>query len=172
MEIPRFNVLGVSVSGMNLGVAVDAMQAAIEQRRKGYVCVTGVHGVIEAQDDPGFRRILNESLLTTPDGMPLVWLGRRYLGREVERVYGPDLMLLALGAMQAAKVRHFFYGGAPGVAEELREKMLARFPEAVICGTYTPPFRPLSEEEEADLTEVLRVHRPDIMWVGLGAPKQ
>jgi N-acetylglucosaminyldiphosphoundecaprenol N-acetyl-beta-D-mannosaminyltransferase len=170
MSIPRFNVLGVSVSGMNLGAAVDAMGEAIRARRKGYICVTGVHGVIEAQDDPAFRRILNESFLTTTDGMPLVWLGRRYLGGEVERVYGPDLMLLALGAMKGA--RHFFYGGAPGVAEELRMKMEERFPEVTICGTYTPPFRPLTPDEEIDLREVMRVHRPDIVWVGLSTPKQ
>lgn len=172
MEIPRFNVLGVSVSGMNLGVAVDAMLEAIRERRKGYICVTGVHGVIEAQDDPEFRRILNESFLTTTDGMPLVWLGRHHVGPEVDRVYGPDLMLLALGGMQSKGVRHFFYGGAPGVAEELQEKMLERFPEAVICGTYTPPFRPLTLDEEIELREVMRVHRPDIVWVGLSTPKQ
>ncbi len=172
MEIPRFNVLGVSVSGMNLGVAVDAMLEAIRERRKGYICVTGVHGVIEAQDDPEFRRILNESFLTTTDGMPLVWLGRHHVGPEVDRVYGPDLMLLALGGMQSKGVRHFFYGGAPGVAEELQEKMLERFPEAMICGTYTPPFRPLTLDEEIELREVMRVHRPDIVWVGLSTPKQ
>jgi N-acetylglucosaminyldiphosphoundecaprenol N-acetyl-beta-D-mannosaminyltransferase len=170
MSIPRFNVLGVSVSGMNLGVAVDAMLKAVRERRKGYVCVTGVHGVIEAQDDPEFRAILNHSFLTTTDGMPLVWLGRRALGREVERVYGPDLMLLAMGAMHG--VRHFFYGGAEGVAEELRARLHERFPEAIICGTYTPPFRPLTLDEEVELREVLRVHRPDIIWVGLSTPKQ
>ena len=82
MPVPRFNVLGVSVSGMNLPVAVAAMREAIRERRKGYICVTGVHGVTEAQDDPEFRRILNEAFLNTTDGMPLVWLGRHFLGHE------------------------------------------------------------------------------------------
>ncbi|HYR59191.1 MAG TPA: WecB/TagA/CpsF family glycosyltransferase [Chthoniobacteraceae bacterium] len=171
-EIPRFNVLGVSVSGMNLRVAVEAMVEAVRTRRKGYICVTGVHGVSEAQDDPDFRRILNESFLNTPDGMPLVWLGRHFLGRNVGRVYGPDLLLEMCNATQITGVRHFFYGGAPGVAEQLKAQLEQRFPGVTICGTYTPPFRPLDPREEAELIEIVHVRRPDIVWVGLSTPKQ
>jgi len=173
MEVPRFNVLGVAVSGMDLGVATGVMLEAIRERRKGYICVTGVHGVIEAQDDPEFRRILNESFLTTTDGMPLVWLGQLQLGQNVvDRVYGPDLMLAVLEATKDRSCRHFFYGGAEGVAEELKAKMEERFPGVTICGTYTPPFRPLDSVEEEELIEIIRIHRPDIIWVGLSTPKQ
>ncbi len=172
MEIPRFNVLGVSVSGMNLRIAVTAMLEAVRERRKGYICVTGVHGITEAQNDRDFRRILNASFLNTTDGMPLVWLGRLYLGSLVGRVYGPDLMLEMFAASQTRTCRHFFYGGAPGVAEELKARLEERFPGATVCGTYTPPFRPLNPVEETEFTERIRVCRPDIIWVGLSTPKQ
>ena len=170
--IPRFNVLGVSVSAMNLRIATAAILEAARARRKGYICVTGVHGVTEAQNDVGFRRILNGSFLNTTDGMPLVWLGRHFVGGNVERVYGPDLMLEVFAATQPIVFRHFFYGGAPGVAEDLKAKLEARFPGVQVVGTYTPPFRPLNAEEKKDLAAQVRAAQPDMMWVGLSTPKQ
>jgi N-acetylglucosaminyldiphosphoundecaprenol N-acetyl-beta-D-mannosaminyltransferase len=172
MTIPRFNVLGVSVSAMNLRVATQAVLEALRERRKGYVCVTGVHGVTEAQNDPEFRCILNASFLNTTDGMPLVWLGRHYVGGDIDRVYGPDLMLEIFAATQATPFRHFFYGGAPGVAEQLKARLEARFPGVSICGTYCPPFRPLNPAEEAELVSLVAEKKPDIIWVGLSTPKQ
>ena len=172
MNIPRFDVLGVRLHGMNLTVATEAVLDALRERCKGYVCVTGVHGVSEAQDDTAFRRILNAAFLNTTDGMPLVWLGRRAVGPQVDRVYGPDLMLEIFRATQHTKYRHFFYGGAPGVAEELKANLEARFPGVTIAGTYCPPFRPLNAGEEAELTALVRERQPDIIWVGLSTPKQ
>jgi N-acetylglucosaminyldiphosphoundecaprenol N-acetyl-beta-D-mannosaminyltransferase len=175
MSIARFNVLGVSLCAMNLAVARDAVLEALRARRKGYVCVTGVHGVIEAQDDAGFRQTLNDAFLNTTDGMPLVWLGRHYArdaGCEVDRVYGPDFMLEMFAATQNGAFTHFFYGGAPGVAEELQAKLEARFPGVRVVGTYCPPFRPLTAEEEADLAARVRAAKPDMMWIGLSTPKQ
>lgn len=172
MKIERFNVLGVALHAMNLPIATEAVLEAIRERRKGYVCVTGVHGVTEAQNDPAFRAILNAAFLNTTDGMPLVWLGRHAHGRWVDRVYGPDLMLEIFRATQSTTIRHFFYGGAPGVAEELKARLEARFPGVTVCGTYCPPFRPLHAEEQADLQRIVREARPDIIWVGLSTPKQ
>lgn len=172
MSIRRFNVLGVAMSAMNLPIATEAVLQALRERRKGYVCVTGVHGVTEAQDDDAFRRILNGAFLNTTDGMPLVWLGKHAVGGFVDRVYGPDLMLEIFRATQATAFRHFFYGGAPGVAEELQASLEARFPGVTVCGTYCPPFRPLNPQEEAELAALVREKRPDIIWVGLSTPKQ
>src|ERR1043165_5830629 len=93
MSIARFNVLGVSLCAMNLAIARETVREALRERRKGYICVTGVHGVMEAQDDEGFRKILNHAFLNTTDGMPLVWLGKRQIAGGVDRVYGPDFML-------------------------------------------------------------------------------
>jgi N-acetylglucosaminyldiphosphoundecaprenol N-acetyl-beta-D-mannosaminyltransferase len=170
--VQTFNVLGVTVSGMNLEIATAAALQACRQRRKGYVCVTGVHGIMEAQDNPDFRRVLNGAWLNTTDGMPLVWLGKREVGAWVKRVYGPDLMLEIFEATRDGSVRHFFYGGAPGVADHLKEVMEQRFPGICVVGTFCPPFRPLNEEEERQLSGQVAAAKPDILWVGLSTPKQ
>ncbi len=171
-ELARANVLGVGISALNLDLAVAAVAEALDCKKKGYVCVTGVHGVSEAQHDPGFRAILNHSVLTTPDGMPMVWMGRWQGFREMARVYGPDLMLRICEYSQTRGLTHFLYGGAPGVAEELKRRLEQRYPGLRIVGTYTPPFRPLGPEEEDDLTRRIGVLKPDLFWVGLSTPRQ
>jgi len=168
----RVNVLGVGISVLNLKTASEAIAGAVRERRKGYVCVTGVHGVIEAQEDAAFRKILNNAFLCTPDGMPMVWVGRIRGHSGMRRVYGPDLMLEVCAGNEKNPCRHFFFGGAPGVAERLAEKLKARFPKLQITGCYTPPFRPLDAAEEKQLAETVRAARPDILWVGLSTPKQ
>jgi N-acetylglucosaminyldiphosphoundecaprenol N-acetyl-beta-D-mannosaminyltransferase len=168
----RVNVLGVGIDPLNLPAAAAAIGGAVRARAKGYVCVTGVHGVSEAQDDPAFRAILNRALLNTPDGMPMVWLGRWRGRREMDRVYGPDLLLEVCRVSQEAGWRHFFYGGAPGVAPQLAASLQERFPKLIVAGTYTPPFRPLDESETAELRARVAEARPDIVWVGLSTPKQ
>jgi N-acetylglucosaminyldiphosphoundecaprenol N-acetyl-beta-D-mannosaminyltransferase len=168
----RVNVLGVGISVLNLQLALDEIAEAIRARRKGYISITGVHGVMEAQNDERFRKILNGSFLCTPDGMPMVWMGKIHGHKEMRRVYGPDLMLEVCAWGEKNGCRHFFYGGAPGVAEQLAEKLKARFPKMEVAGTFTPPFRPLNAEEERQLAEMVRTARPDILWVGLSTPKQ
>ena len=172
MPTPRVNVLGVGISVLNLERARALLAEAAARGGKGYVCVTGVHGVIEAQADPAFRRILNGSFLTTPDGMPMVWCGRLAGHKSMDRVYGPDLMLEIFRHSCRHGWSHFFYGGAPGVAERLKQRMEERFPGVRIVGTYCPPFRPLNAEEEADLLRRVAAARPDFFWVGLSTPKQ
>ena len=102
----RVNVLGVGVSVLNLRTALEAIAAAVRGRRKGFVCVTGVHGVMEAQNDPAFRNILNSAFLCTPDGMPMVWMGKIHGHSEMRRVYGPDLMLEVCKWSEANPCRH------------------------------------------------------------------
>ncbi len=169
----RINVLGVGVSVLNLRSAADIVLEAIRERREGYICVTGVHGVVEAQNEEAFRRTLNQSLLCTPDGMPLVWIGRHYYRKkEMGRVYGPDLMWAIFEATEGTGATHFFYGGKEGVADLLKAKLQKRFPKSRIVGTYCPPFRPLNDEEERDFIGQVSLQRPDIIWVGLSTPKQ
>ncbi len=124
MAIQRVNVLGVGISVLNLKTALAAMAEAVSQHRKGYICITGVHGVMEAQDDPEFRRILNGAFLCTPDGMSMVWSGKLRGHGEMSRVYGPDLMLEVCAWSQRSGCRHFFYGGMPGVPETLRDRLV------------------------------------------------
>jgi N-acetylglucosaminyldiphosphoundecaprenol N-acetyl-beta-D-mannosaminyltransferase len=168
----RVNVLGVGISVLNLRTALDAIAEAVCARRKGYICVTGVHGVMEAQGDENFRQILNSAFLCTPDGMPMVWLGKIHGHREMHRVYGPDLMLDVCAWSETNSCRHFFYGGAEGVAQLLAEKLKMKFPKLEIAGTFTPPFRALNVDEEKKLSEQLRAVRTDILWVGLSTPRQ
>jgi N-acetylglucosaminyldiphosphoundecaprenol N-acetyl-beta-D-mannosaminyltransferase len=172
MAIQRVNVLGAGISVINLPTALTAIAVAVRARRKGYICVTGVHGVMEAQEDATLRRILNQAFLCTPDGMPMVWMGWLRGHREMSRVYGPDLMLEVCAWSGKSGCRHFFFGGAPGVAEQLREKLQATFPDLQVVGCYTPPFRPLNVEEVKQLQEMVRAAQPDILWVGLSTPKQ
>jgi N-acetylglucosaminyldiphosphoundecaprenol N-acetyl-beta-D-mannosaminyltransferase len=168
----RVNVLGVGISKINLDSATAAVAKRLESGSRGYVCITGVHGVSEAQQDPAFRQILNQSFLTTPDGMPMVWMGKLQGAREMGRVYGPDLMLKVCEFTERRGYRHFFYGGGPGVAAELIRRLHQRFPGMQIAGSCTPPFRPLTPDEERDLGKQVAAARADIFWVGLSTPKQ
>jgi N-acetylglucosaminyldiphosphoundecaprenol N-acetyl-beta-D-mannosaminyltransferase len=169
---PRVNILGVGVHAVNMCTALHTADALLKSSRKGYICVTGVHGIMEAQGDDSFRRIQNASYLTIPDGMPTVWIGRLRGERQMNRVYGPDFMLELCKLSISRSYRHFFYGGVAGVAQHLAEVLARRCPGLQIAGSYTPPFRPLNEEEERELRDRLTQSRADILWVGLSTPKQ
>ncbi len=168
----RINVLGVGVSVLNLDLALDRIREAVKSGTKGYVCVTGVHGVMESQKSSELASIHNRSFLTTPDGMPMVWIGKLSGHREMERVYGPDLMLKVCDELRDAGCRHFFYGGAPGVVGDLKRFFERTYQGIRVVGTYTPPFRPLNGGEKEELAAQIRSAKPDILWVGLSTPKQ
>src|SRR5512146_1315114 len=136
----RANVLGVGISALNMQTAVSAIDAALSSGQKGYVCVTGVHGVMETQRDESLKAILNNSFLTTPDGMPTVWVGRWQGFGGMERVYGPDLMLEICHLSLAKGYTHFLYGCKPGVAQRLQGELQREFPGIRILGTYCPRF--------------------------------
>src|SRR5437870_5836009 len=172
MDIEKINALGVSISVIDQDRAREILFDAVRSGRRGYVTVTGVHGVMEAQDDPDFRAILNNALLTTPDGMPMVWMGRLQGQANIARVYGPDLVLNLCQHSRTENFSHFFYGGTAGVADELARQLQQRFPGLTIAGTYSPPFRPLYRDELSDLQHRVEQTRPDFFWVGLSTPKQ
>jgi N-acetylglucosaminyldiphosphoundecaprenol N-acetyl-beta-D-mannosaminyltransferase len=171
-DISRTNVLGVGVSAINMREALYKAEMLLRHDSQGYICVTGVHGVMEAQKDEGFRFILNHSFLTTPDGMPLVWLGKFAGFKRMGRVYGPDFMLELCGRSKSRGYTHFLYGGNVGVAEKLKDVLERKFPGLKVVGTYTPPFRPLDPTEEAALVSLVATSKPDVLWVGLSTPKQ
>lgn len=157
---------------MDMVRAVGTIASAIASRRKGYVCATGVHGVMEAQRDEALREIFSRALLVVPDGMPTVWMGHWQGHRQMRRVFGPDMMLAVMGDQKLQACTHFLYGGADGVANQLELSLRLRLPGIRIVGTYTPPFRPLNKAEDNDLKEMIARVRPDIFWVGLSTPKQ
>lgn len=152
--------------------AVETIEEWIQAGKRRYVCVTGVHGVMESQRDEELRRIHAEAGLVTPDGVPLLWLGRLRGFADMDRVYGPDLMLRLCDRSPSRGYRHYLYGGGEGVPERLAARLSKRFPGLDIVGSYSPPFRPLTPEEDDEVVRRLNAARPDIVWVGLGTPKQ
>lgn len=171
-NIARTNVLGVGVSAINLALAVDVIDQWIEAQTPNYVCVTGVHGIMECQSDAILCQIHNKAGLVTPDGMPLVWLSKLAGQRHVERVYGPDLMLAFCQRSVAKNYRHFLYGSSDAVLAQLAASLRQRVAGINIVGSYSPPFRPLSAEEDQVIVERINDAAPDVVWVGLSTPKQ
>jgi N-acetylglucosaminyldiphosphoundecaprenol N-acetyl-beta-D-mannosaminyltransferase len=171
-QAATYDLIGVKMSIVDIPKTVHCILEAIAKNQQGYVCVTGVHGVIESRDDPKLQEILNKAFLCVPDGMPTVWMGRILGHKSISRVYGPDLMLALMEATQHHPLKHFFYGGAPGVAEELQASLEKSFPGIQTAGAYCPPFRSLNESEISDLQRIVSSTKPDIFWVGLSTPKQ
>ncbi len=168
----QFNVLGVRVHPVNVSLAIRYVNELVVNDEKGYITVTGVHGIIESQRSTSIRRAHNNSFLTVPDGMPLVYIGKCLGHRQIERCYGPELMRALLAASIREGYTHFLYGGNRGIAQELQRTIERTMPGARIVGTYTPPFRPLNEEEKKELRQEIKRLRPTIIWVGLSTPKQ
>jgi N-acetylglucosaminyldiphosphoundecaprenol N-acetyl-beta-D-mannosaminyltransferase len=168
----RVNVLGVGVSPVSLKGAVSTIMQWLHDGERHYVCVSNVHTVMACQHDEQLRRIHNASGLTTPDGMPLVWCARRAGARDVTRVYGPDLML-ALSTELAREARSvFLYGTTPSTLALLSARLTEMFPGLKIAGSYAPPFRSLTADEEVETCRQINESGADVVWVGLGAVKQ
>jgi N-acetylglucosaminyldiphosphoundecaprenol N-acetyl-beta-D-mannosaminyltransferase len=171
-QLDVVEVLGIAVDSVNMQRALDRIAQHLDAGEKGYICVAGVHGIMEAQRCPELCTVYGHSLMTVPDGMPLVWVGQMQGHATMERVTGPDLMLQIFAELRFAGLTHFFYGGEPGVAEELRSRLQQQFPHAHIVGTYTPPFRELNLAEETEFLAAIQELQPDVIWVGIGCPRQ
>ena len=144
----------------------------IKTDNKGYVTVTGAHGIIESRRNENIRSIHNRSYMSIPDGMPCVWVSKIKKSKNIERCFGPEVFIKIMGISTKNNIKHFFYGGNDGVADKLKLNMEKLFPGIKIVGTYCPPFRPLNEGEERQLIKQVEKSKPDIVWVGLSTPKQ
>jgi N-acetylglucosaminyldiphosphoundecaprenol N-acetyl-beta-D-mannosaminyltransferase len=171
-QVPSFEVAGARIDAVTLDRTVAILESWIRERRREYLVMLGAHGIVEMQSDPDLRRIDNAAGLVTPDGMPNVWLGRWKGFRNIEKVYAPDVMHAAFVRGVALGWRHFFYGGQEGVADALSEKMRTRYPGLEVVGTCCPPFRLLTDAEALETAREIDSRRPDLVWVGLGCPKQ
>jgi N-acetylglucosaminyldiphosphoundecaprenol N-acetyl-beta-D-mannosaminyltransferase len=171
-SIPTRRIVGTRVDATSYG---DATGRILDWARAGesrYVCVATVNNVMEARHRPMFKRVMNEADLVTPDGMPLVW-GLRLLGiSEATRVYGPDLTPVVCAAAADAGIPVGFFGGTAAVLDALSANMRQRFPKLQIAYRWSPPFRPLSPEEEDRVTGDVAASGARILFVGLGTPKQ
>ncbi|MGC2856648.1 WecB/TagA/CpsF family glycosyltransferase [Novispirillum sp. DQ9] len=172
---PTVDVLGTAVHALRFSEALAFAEGAVRQRSPVTVCHVNVHTVVEALEDGDLRDAFAGASLRAADGMPLVWLGRAR-GQPAERVYGPDFMRAVLGAagqwVEDRPSRHFLYGSTPEVLARLSAHIAACYPRAEVVGMLSPPFRPLSEAEERDDAQAIDAARPDVLWVGLGAPRQ
>ena len=171
--MPRqINIAGLPVHAINLGASVELLRSWIVQRRRHYVCLCNVHSVVCCLGNEFLRRIYCQAGLRAPDGMPLVLLMKRRGLADVGRVYGPDLMLALSNRLLGDGCRHFFFGAAPGIAERLVERLKARYQGFQTAGVWSPPFHPVTATEDKDAIDRINDSGADVVWVGLGAPKQ
>ena len=168
----RADVLGVNVSAIGMDEAIANIEGWIREGRREYVCVTGAHGILESRRDPTLRRIHNKAGMVVPDGVPLVYFLRLNGKKRTQRVYGPDLMREMTIISARRGYRQFYYGGDVGVAVRLKENLIARVPALQVAGTFCPPFRQMSAEEDCAVVDAINAARPHIVWVGLSTPKQ
>ncbi|HEX4029766.1 MAG TPA: WecB/TagA/CpsF family glycosyltransferase [Terracidiphilus sp.] len=172
-EFAHFRVLGVPIAATNMNAAIRKVRSWIECGDRGRtVTFSNVHMVVEGIKNPRFFEVLQKSDMNCPDGKPLVWYGRSKAGRAVEQVCGPDFLPAFCEATTDLKLRHFFYGGADGVAAKAAGMLQQRFPGTEIAGFYSPPFRALAAEEKQEVVRTINESRADVVWVCLGCPKQ
>lgn len=168
----RTDILGVPVSSTDMTAAVAAIAGRIEARSGGYVCAADMNSIMQAQRNPAHMEALRHASVVLPDGTPLVWAARLAGDGAMRRVPGPDIMLALCKAGIDRGWRHYFYGGADGVPEELVARLSQRFPGLEVAGLQSPPFRPMRADETARSIAAINASTPDIVWVGLGCPKQ
>jgi len=166
------SLLGVNVSRVNPVVAVCQICEWVRQKQRTYVCVAPVATLVDARRDPLYAQAVNGSGMVTPDGMPVVWLARSRGCKDIARTYGPDLMLDVCDHGQELGLRHFFYGGTEDTLERLQQKLKTSYPGILIAGSYAPPFKPQVWQDEKKIIDHINSSAADIVWVGLGSPKQ
>jgi N-acetylglucosaminyldiphosphoundecaprenol N-acetyl-beta-D-mannosaminyltransferase len=166
-------VLGVPLALTDYGRTMDWIDGAIAHGERGYICVAATHTVMVCDEDPELREAVLNSSLTVPDGQPLVWAMNALGGDLSQRVYGPELMARYCERAAATNVKMYLYGGRnQGALVQLALNLRQRYPGVKIVGGYSPPFRDMTEEEEAAIVKEINRSRADVIWVGVGAPKQ
>lgn len=170
--VPAVSILGVPVSRVDMAAAVATIGRWIETRASAFVCALDVHSLMRAQDDAEHMAALRGAAMVTPDGQPVVWAARARGTGDMSRVCGPDLLPQVCAASVARGWKHYFYGGADGVASDLAERLQAKHPGLAVVGTDCPPFRALSTAEQEAALARIRASGAQILWVGLGCPKQ
>jgi N-acetylglucosaminyldiphosphoundecaprenol N-acetyl-beta-D-mannosaminyltransferase len=171
-KINKFNILKVSISVINMKDACSFVEDAVLKRQKKYVCVCPVSTIMECRKNEKVLRSVNSADLVTPDGMPVVWLGKIYGHKNIRRVYGPELMDAVCSVSVKNGFKNYLYGSTQGVLNKLKEQLVKKYPGLIISGMFSPPFCQLSNDEDNDIVKEINNNAPDIIWVGLGSPKQ
>lgn len=164
------NILGTNIAVTNMAETVAYIEEHIEELRGKYICVSNVHTTVTGYEEEDYRHIQNSAALALPDGKPLSLYSKKHGFPEAERVTGPDLM----GELFTRNngLRHYFYGGTKETIEVLEKKLPETYKDLKIAGMVSPPFRPLTPEEDEKAVREINEAKADIIWVGLGAPKQ
>lgn len=167
--IPTVKILGVDIAAIDMDWLLRFTEKNIEKLRGDYICVSNVHTTVTASEDADYRAIQNGGILAIPDGGPLSTVGRKRGGVNMARTTGPSYMgeLLKMGGY-----RHYFFGSTPETLEKLFSNLTHDYPQSIIAGMYSPPFREMTDEEDRAIVERINEVEPDFIWVGLGAPKQ
>jgi N-acetylglucosaminyldiphosphoundecaprenol N-acetyl-beta-D-mannosaminyltransferase len=168
----RVNVLGVGVDAVGMRQALATVSECLRRGPKGYVCAADVHGILQALEDSEVASVFAHASIVLPDGAPTVWVGRLLGYDSIDHVTGPAIMREIFRRREFCRLSHFFYGGNPGVADELALTLQRQHPWTKISGSYTPPFRDLTRDEELLFVRMINRLRPDVIWVGIGTPRQ
>ena len=168
----KFCILSVQISAIDMDDACSLVEEAVSKRQKKYICVCPVSTIMECKRNENVLTSVNSADLATPDGMAVVWIGRMQGYANIRRVYGPELMQRICDISEKRGFRNYFYGSRTDVLERLKERLKTKYPDLIIAGIYSPPFRQLSKEENDKIVEDINSSNPDIIWVGLGSPKQ
>lgn len=170
--IPTCNIMGVNIAAINMEWLVDYLEKNILEIKGDYICVSNVHTTVTSYEDAAYCTIQNGGLMAIPDGGPLSTVGQKRGYKNMERTTGPSLMGEIFEISAKKGYRHYFYGSKEETLELLRQKLTSNYPGIQIAGMYSPPFRPLTEEEDKVVVEKINETKPDFVWIGLGAPKQ
>ncbi|OGX35494.1 MAG: hypothetical protein A3C36_06050 [Omnitrophica WOR_2 bacterium RIFCSPHIGHO2_02_FULL_52_10] len=170
--VKTVNICDVPVSSVNIPQACGIVERWIRERKKAYVCIAPVSTIVESQSDAEYRKVLEGADMVTPDGMPLVWTAKLMGDKNIRRTYGPDLMLALCAAGRDKGYRHYLYGGTESTCSLLENVLKTRFPGIIISGRYAPPLMGTHDREDDEVIREINRSAPDILWVGLGSPKQ
>lgn len=171
-QIPTCNILGVNIAAINMEWLVEYLDKNLSDIKGDYICVSNVHTTVTSYEDASYCAVQNGGLMAIPDGGPLSTVGRRRGCKNMARTTGPSLMGEIFKISAKKGYRHYFYGSKEETLELLEKKLKEHYPGIEIAGMYSPPFRPLTEEEDRAIVERINETKPDFVWVGLGAPKQ
>ncbi len=171
-QLPYTEILKTRINILSMDKTVCYLDGHLKELRGQYICVANVHTTVSSYRDPAYRKVQNGSALNLPDGKPLSIVQRARGFQEAARVPGPDLMPRLFALSEEKGYTHYFYGSSPETIRELEKKLRERYPALRLAGFYSPPYRPLTAEEDAEVTRRIREADPDFIWVGLGAPKQ
>ena len=171
-KIPVCNILGVNIAAIDMEWALDYFTKFTKDLSGDYICVSNVHTTVTSYEDPEYCDIQNGGIMALPDGGPLSSVGRKRGHNKMARVTGPSLMGEIFNISAENGYRHYFYGSTEETLEKLSSKLGEEYTGLQIAGMYSPPFRPISEEEDEMNIRMINDANPDFVWIGLGAPKQ